>query len=115
MSPQLPNLPTEATPATNELATKEAQAIANGRLRKHQRREELFDLRHRCMLWGVRGAAVAAAVIAAVWLFHMVAPPELHFVTEMQRRDLQTLLVAAMGTKLVTSVQAMLAKEMIDQ
>ena len=85
------------------MATDESVAIANRRLAKIQRGETREMLLHRaaCTIF-VTSVTMAILMIVAL-AFHYLAPPAWHFMTDSQRRDVQNILLAIIGTKAVTA------------
>ena len=48
-------------------------------------------------------ALIGTVAISGVWLWHILTPQTAHFLNSDQRRELQNLLIAGIGSSLVTN------------
>jgi uncharacterized membrane protein len=101
-------IPTPKNPSTNEdgKASKEAESIANGDLEKeahynaHQRKEKFKTHLSKAAIiifWIIVSSFLMMAII---WVYHLVTPEDLHFLTTLQIDKLQTILISATAIKI---------------
>ena len=89
----------EDTPQDDDLALSEAASIGRGDYRRDEQLRDHLHYGALVLLW----FSIAVFVISSgIWMFHMLAPEAWHFLTSDQRHDLQGLLLAAVGSSLVT-------------
>lgn len=83
----------------DEMALFEAATIGRG---DYTRDEQLRDHLHWCALALLWFGVVIFMLSASIWMFHLLMPESRHFLTKDQRTDLQGVLLAAVGSSLVT-------------
>ncbi|MFN7924130.1 MAG: hypothetical protein U0Q16_28775 [Bryobacteraceae bacterium] len=103
----------EAVPQVDEIANAEANAIAQQRLtNKFKRSERVQKHLHwgaLIVFWGVLASLIA---IALVLFWHMVTPATQHFLSEAQRSELKTILLAVIGSSAVSeTIKKVLSSE----
>jgi hypothetical protein len=102
--------PEQEPPATAK-AQKEAAAIAGGKLKRDENIRWHLHYGGVIMFWAFLAAGLA---LLFTWVYHIVAPQERHFLTAQQRFELQTLVLAALGSSFVTAMARRWSKTLSD-
>ena len=87
---------------SDEVARLEAAAIAQAKLNEHTRDDRMHGHLHNATVCVVWAFVIAFSIMGAVWLWHMVAPEKWAFLTATQFDKLNTSLLAALGSSVVT-------------
>lgn len=106
MTKKIPSLSANL-PNEDGSATKEAESLANETLEQeakkneHQRKEKFkqhFSWAALGVFWIV---AVSLILILLFWVWHLITPMYLHFLTEIQVNKLQDILFSVIATKVI--------------
>jgi hypothetical protein len=104
--PEAVGFTVEVPPEPDRRAHAEAAAIASQRLGNARRDESIRERVYRAtvfIMWVLLVVALVSTVaIAVVWLWHLLTPQTAHFLNSDQRRELQNLLIAGIGSSLAT-------------
>jgi len=98
----------EPPPQPDSAAQAESLAIASGRLRRDESKQNHFHIGGLVLFWF---AIFAFICTTAVLLFQYLTPEKWHFLDDAQRAQLQTLLVTALGSSVATNY----GKRLIDK
>lgn len=97
-----PSVKGEPIPEPDASSHEEAAAIASQRLTAHRRDERLRTHIHCAGLIAFWFGFVASVVGVSIWVFHLLTPVTWHFLDDRQQRELQTLVITAIGSSLIT-------------
>lgn len=94
----LPPIGEPAPPQPSGEANAEAAAFASGKLRRSETRDRHL---HYCALVFLWCALLGFLAASGVWLWHIITPDKLHFLTDVERTSLQNILFTAVGSAAV--------------
>ena len=93
-------VPEEETKPT-EKAFKEATRIARGNLKRDEAVRTNIHYAGLAIFWFI---VTIAILLGLVWAWHLGTPERLHFLTTEQRSDIETVLLAAIGSSFATQI-----------
>jgi hypothetical protein len=97
-APQIP-IPDDP-PQPDSTAQAESLAIASGQLRRDESKQNHFHIGGLVLFWFAI-ILFLCTTVALVWQY--ITPDRMHFLTDAERNQLQTLLVTALGSSVVTN------------
>jgi len=81
-------------------AQKEAMAFANKDYERTEATKTHFHRGGLVVFWSV---LVGMLAVAAVWLLHLLTPEKMHFLSEAQQGELQSIIITAVSSSAATS------------
>jgi hypothetical protein len=103
-----PQITDDPPPQPDSTAQEESLAIASGRLRRDESKQNHFHIGGLVLFWFAIFAFICTTVVL---LFQYLTPEKWHFLDDAQRAQLQTLLVTALGSSVATNY----GKRLIDK
>jgi len=89
----------EQEPEISLKAQKEAVGIADGTLIRDESVKNHIHLAGLVILWCVTAAGL---ILAFIWVWHLATPDKWHFLSVEQLKDIQTVLLSAVGSSFAT-------------
>lgn len=100
MSDDAKVLPEETPEGSDSNAVLEATKVGTG---TYKRAEAVKSHVHRAVLVIFWVLVASFLAMFLVWIFHLITPTRCHFLTDEQMNHLQSLLLSAMGSSVITS------------
>jgi hypothetical protein len=89
----------EGEPEPTRRAETEAVQIADGTLKRDESVKTHIHLAGLLILWCV---TIGGLILAFIWVWHLATPDKFHFLNVEQLKDIQTVLLSAIGSSFAT-------------
>ena len=112
MSAIVPRIFDEPPPPSDAKAATEALLISSGKLRRDESFRAHMHIGSLILFW----FAIAGIVVTTcVWLFNVLTPTKWHFLDDAQKAQVQSLIIAALGSSLATDYGKRMLNRIQDQ
>jgi len=108
----VPKIFEEPPPPSDAKAATEALLISSGKLKRDESFRTHMHVGALILFWF---AIVGMIVTTSVWLFNILTPIKWHFLDEAQKSQIQSLIIAALGSSLATDYGKRMLNRMQDQ
>jgi len=108
----VPKIFEESPPPSDASATTEALLISSGKLKRDESFRTHMHVGALILYWF---AIFCMLATTSIWLFNILTPLKWHFLDDAQKSQVQSLIIAALGSSLATDYGKRMLNRMQDQ